>query len=321
MTMRDRSRRPPLFLALFALLLALPAAAQDWKGKGRLEGRVTDPDGKPIVGASVKIRLPDRPEAGVDVKTDGKGRWALMGLRGGEWKITIEAPGFMVGETVYSVSEVARGNPVNYTMKPVPKTEEAKAPGLPPEIKEALAAGNEALEQKRWGDARVAFEKVLPAAPDNVGLLMALARSYSGEGNTEKAVETLRKVTEKEPSNWGAWMLMASMLLEKGKLDEGRAALDHVPMQAVTDPNVFINVGVLFMNQKKNDEAEGYFTKAVEVAPGQYDPYYYRGLARIGLNRHDGAKADLTKVVELAPPDSNEVKEAKQLLEALKAHK
>lgn len=288
---------------------------------GRLEGRVTDPDGKPIGGAIVKIRLPDRPDAGVEVKTDGKGRWAVMGLRGGEWRITIEAPGFMTGETVYAVSEVARGNPVNYAMKPAAKTEEARASGLPPEIKEALAAGNEALEQKRWSDARTAFEKVLPMAPDNVGLLMALARSYSGEGKTSNAVEMLKKVTEKDASNWGAWMLMANMLLEKGMLEEGRAALEHVPQKAVTDPNVFINVGVLFMNQKKNDEAEGYFTKAVEVAPGQYDPYYYRGLARIGLNRNDGAKADLTKVVELAPPDSNEVKEARQLLEALKAPK
>lgn len=319
--MKDRSRRLPLFLALFALLLALPAAAQDWKGRGRLEGRVTDPDGKPIQGATVKIRLPDHLEAGVDVKTDGKGRWAFMGLRGGEWKITIEAPGFMTGETVYALSEVARGNPVNYTMKPPPKAEEAKAPGLSPEIKEALAAGNEALEQKRWSEARTAFEKVLPMAPDNVGLLMALARSYSGEGKTENAVEMLKKVTGKDASNWGAWMLMANMLLEKGRLEEGRAALERVPEQSVTDPNIFINVGVLFMNQKKNDEAEGYFTKAVAVAPGQYDPYYYRGLARIGLERYDGAKADLTKVVELAPPDSNEVKEAKQLLEALKAHK
>ncbi|MGZ5381729.1 MAG: tetratricopeptide repeat protein, partial [Thermoanaerobaculia bacterium] len=175
----------------------------------------------------------------------------------------------------------------------------------------------EALEQKRWADARAAFEKVIPVAPDNTGLLIALARSYSGEGNTEKAVEMLKRITDKDPANWGAWMLMANMLLEKGKLEEGRAALEHVPQQSVTDPNVFINVGVLFMNQKKDDEAETYFSKAVDIAPGQFDGYYYRGLARISLKNHDGARADLQKVVELAPPDSNEVKEAKQLLVAL----
>ncbi len=316
--MKRLSRILAALLATLVVLATLPAAAQDWVGKGRLEGIVRDQDGKPIQGASVKLRLPDRPNEGPDLKSDARGRWSKFGLRGGEWKVTIEAPGFQPGDIVITVSEVQRANPIDYKMAPVPKATEQAPSGLPPEVLEAVKAGNEALEQKRWGDARTAFEKVLPMAPDNVGLLMALARSYSGEGKTGDAVEMLKKVTKKDASNWGAWMLMANMLLEKGMLEEGRAALEHVPQQSVTDPNIFINVGVLFMNQKKNDEAEGYFTKAVEVAPAQYDPYYYRGLARIALGKHAEAKADLRKVVEMAPVDANEVKEAKQLLEALK---
>jgi tetratricopeptide (TPR) repeat protein len=307
-------------IAFATLILPAPAAAQDWKGKGRIEGRVADQDGKPIEGATVKIQVPDHPEQGTEIKTDSKGRWTYLGLRGGEWKVIIEKLGYVTGETIISVSEFVRGNPANYAMKPVPK-EEPRAAGLPPEVSEALNAGNQALAEKRWADARAAFEKVLPVAPDNVGLLMALARSYSGEGNTDKAIEMVKKVTDKEPANWGAWLLEANMLLEKGKLEEGRAALEHVPQQSVTDPNMFINVGVLFMNQKKNDEAEQYFTKAVEVAPGQFDGYYYRGLARIGLHNNDGAQADFLKVVELAPKDSTEAKEAEQLLEALKGSK
>lgn len=309
-------------LALLALLAGSPGAAQDWKGKGRLEGRVTDPDGKPIADAVVRLRIPGHPDQGPDVKTDSKGRWKCMGLRGGDWKILIDAPGYVPGEAMFSVSEVIRANPIAYAMAPIPKVVEQPEPtGLPPEVLEAVKLGNEALEQKRWTDARVAFEKVLPAAPDNTGLLIALARSYSGEGNTDKALEMLRKVAEKEPANWGPWMLMANILLEKGQLDEGRDALNHVPPEAVTDPNVYINVGVLFMNKNKNEDAETYFTKAVDVAPAQFDGYYYRGLARIALKKYPDARADLTKVVELAPSDKNELKEARQLLEALKGQK
>ncbi len=317
--MKHRCRSFAILLALFVVLQGLPATAQDWRGKGRLEGRVTDQDGKPIAGAVVKIRLPDHPDDGPDLKTDAKGRWAYLGLRGGDWRITVEKEGFITGDITITISEVTRSNPLNYAMKPVPK-EEPK-PGLPPEIVEALKAGNDAMEQKRWTDARIAFEKVLPVAPDNVGLLMALARAYSAEGNDAKAIETLGKVTEKDPTNWGAWLLQANILLQKGRLEEGRAALEHVPQQSVTDPNMFINVGVLFMNQKKDDEAETYFTKAIEVAPGQFDGYYYRGLARISLKNHDGARADLQRVVELAPKDSSELKEAKELLEALKGER
>jgi hypothetical protein len=168
-------------LALLVLVAALPAAAQDWIGKGRLEGRVSDADNKPIAGATIKLRLPDHPDEGPTVKTDSHGRWSYLGLRGGEWKLTIEAPGYMAGETVIHVSEVMRSNPVVYKMAPAPKAaEKPEEAGLPPEIAEAVKAGNEALAEKKWPEAVAAFEKVLPAAPDNVGLLLALARSYSG---------------------------------------------------------------------------------------------------------------------------------------------
>ena len=308
-------------LGMVALLGAvLPVSAQEWKGKGRLEGKVTDLEGKPIAGATVKLRTGSSPGSGPDLKSDGGGRWTVLGLRGGEWKITIEAPGFIAGDVLIQVSEVTRANPIVYKMPPVQVAApgEAQTTGLPPEIVEAVKAGNEALEQKKWTDARIAFEKALPAIPDNVGLLMALARSYSGEGNTDKAIETLKKVTEKEPKNNGVWLLIANMLLEKGRLEEGRAALDKVPVETITDPNVFINIGVLYMNQKKNEEAEKSFTRAVDVAPGQFDGYYYRGLSRVAQQKRAEAKGDLAKVVELAPPDSTEAKEARQLLEALK---
>ncbi len=317
--MKSPKRLMGLLVVLLLLGATLPLAAQDWKGKGRLEGRVTDQNGKPIVGAVVKVRVPGRPNDGADTKTDAKGRWTVMGIRGGDWKITIEAPGFVSGETTFPVSEVTRANPLEYKMAPVVvAASEPEKTGLPPEVVEALKAGNDALEQKKWSEARAAFEKVLPAAPDSTALLIALARSYSGEGNTEKAIEMLKKVTEKDPNNWGAWMLMANMLLEKGRLEEGRAALEKVPEASVTDPNIYINVGVLFMNKAKMDEAETYFAKAVNIAPGQFDGYYYRGLARIALQKKEGARADFQKVLELAPPTASEVKDAKQYLEALK---
>ncbi len=307
-----------VLVALAVLVPAASSTAQEWRGKGRLEGRVSDLEGKPLEGATVKLRYKGG-EGGPDLKTDKKGRWTVLGLRNGEWKITVEKDGYIPGDIVVNVSEILRANPLDYRMEPVPVAtpDTAATGGLPPEVVEAVAAGNTALEEKRWTDARVAFEKALPAVPDNVGLLMALARSYSGEGNAEKAIETLKTVTEKEPGNNGAWLLLSSMLLEKGKLEEGKAALEKVPREAITDPNIYINVGVLYMNQKKNAEAEEYFSRVVEMAPAAGDGYYYRGLARISQQKNKEAKADLTKFLELSP-DAPEAAEVKQLLGALK---
>lgn len=312
------ARAAAVLVTLAVLAPALPSFAQEWKGKGRLEGRVTDLEGKALEGASVKLRYKGG-EGGPDLKTDSKGRWTVLGLRNGEWRISVEKEGFIPGEIVFQVSEILRANPLDYRMEPVPAAppEAAGTGGLPPEIVEAVKQGNEAIEQRRWADGRAAFEKALPSVPDNVGLLMALARCYSGEGNTDKAVETLKKVTDKEPGNNGAWLLTSTMLLEKGKLEEGKAALDKVPKEAITDPNIYINVGVLYMNQKKNAEAEEYFTKVVDMAPAAGEGYYYRGLARISQQKNKEAKADLAKFLELSP-NAPEAAEAKQLLGALK---
>jgi hypothetical protein len=65
---------------LAMVLLAAPVAAQDWKGMGRLEGRVLDPDGKPIEGATVKLDLPERGGGPAPLTTDKKGKWAVGGV-------------------------------------------------------------------------------------------------------------------------------------------------------------------------------------------------------------------------------------------------
>ena len=56
-----------------ALLAASAADAQDWKGGGRVEGRVVGSDGAPVAGASVKLNNPGR-GGGPTLKTDKKGK-------------------------------------------------------------------------------------------------------------------------------------------------------------------------------------------------------------------------------------------------------
>lgn len=307
-------------LPLAALLLVSSGVeAQAWKGRGRLEGKVTDPAGKPIGGAEVKLRLAKGGDAGPPAfKADEKGRWAYMGLGGGEWTIDFDAAGFVPGRIVVNVSEVTRTPFLEYKLEAAKAAEPDKpaTTGLPPEIVEAVKQGNAALDEKRWADARAAFEKAATGLPESVPLLFALGRAYSGEGNAAKAIETIRKITDKEPANNGAWLLLASLELEKGNLEGGQAALAKVPDDFVKDPNVFINIGVLFMNKKKPLDAETYFTKAIAVAPAAHDGYYYRGLARVSADKKADAKADFKKVLEIAPA-SEEAKEAKQLIQAL----
>src|SRR4029078_684371 len=76
-----------------ALLCASLADAQDWKGSGRVEGRVLAPDGTPVVGATLKLVHTER-KGGPTIKTDKKGRWAFLGLVAGTWNVDVEAAGY-----------------------------------------------------------------------------------------------------------------------------------------------------------------------------------------------------------------------------------
>src|SRR5262249_34749226 len=95
------------------VLFAGPLPAQDWKGMGRFEGRVLDPDGKPVPDAVVKLELPSRGGGGTTLKTDKKGRWAVGGVASGRWNVDISAPGFADKKVSIDLpAESARLDPV-----------------------------------------------------------------------------------------------------------------------------------------------------------------------------------------------------------------
>src|SRR5215510_16222876 len=89
-------------IAVAAVTLALtsPASAQT---AGRVTGTIKDPDGKPIKGAIVRATN-DAVAATITSTTDDKGRFAMIGVRSGTWRIVAEAPNFLPIEGQAAVS-------------------------------------------------------------------------------------------------------------------------------------------------------------------------------------------------------------------------
>ena len=86
-----------------AMLVALASTA--WAQSGRVTGTVKDTDGKAIKGAVVRA-VNDTVAARMTSTTDDKGRFAMIGLRTGAWKIMIDAPNFLPleGQAVISTA-------------------------------------------------------------------------------------------------------------------------------------------------------------------------------------------------------------------------
>lgn len=279
-----------------ALTVALPLAAQDWKGRGRISGRVLDAEGKPVAGATVKLDLPER-GGGTTVTTGKDGKWALGGIASGTWHVDVEAEGYapMAGQ-VNLPSEAARLSPLEIRL------EKAQPKGPSAEVVAALDTAESLFKDGRYTEARSEFERLLGDLPEHaVTIHQRIGLCYIQEKNYPKALESLGHVLEAQPENQQIRAIAAQAALEGGMTDKGRELLASLDESTIQSPDVFFNMGVNFLNAGAQDDAIAYFGKAIALDASHVDAYYRRALGYLGQGKTAEARADFQKVVELQP--------------------
>jgi tetratricopeptide (TPR) repeat protein len=299
------------FLLAFAVIgLATPVLAQDWKGQGRLQGKVTGPDGKGIANATVKLDCPTR-GGGTTVTTDKKGNWAYLGLVACNWNIDVAAEGFVTRAILVSMpSDQARMPPVNVALD--------KPQGPPPELLAAVKAGDDAFAAKNWAVARENYEKILELRPDlGLQVYQKLAQAHAGEGNKVKAVEYLEKSMAADPTRLDLRFAAAQSALESGLNEKGMELLAGIDDAAVAGPDGYFNIAVYFLRASDSQKAIDYFSKAIAKDEKLGEAHYWRGMSYIRENKIPEAKADMQKVIDINPAGESAEK-ARKVLEQLK---
>jgi hypothetical protein len=128
-------------LLLVGVALAAPVHSQDWKGTGRMEGKVLDEGGAPLEGVTLKAALPER-HGETTLKTDKKGRWVLGGIVAGTWNIDFQLDGYVTKQvSVKLPSESSRPAPMEVRLA------KAAPSGPPPEVKAALEKAEAAFQE------------------------------------------------------------------------------------------------------------------------------------------------------------------------------
>jgi tetratricopeptide (TPR) repeat protein len=290
------------------LAWAGPALTQDWKGSGRLEGKVVDADGKPVADANVKLDLAGR--GGTSLKTDKKGHWAILGLASGSWTVDVEAQGYTTKRTTVQVQQETRLAPIETKLD---------QSGPPAEVLAAVKKGDEAYAAGHWAEARAEYEKLLTLRPDlSRHLHLQIARCYSQEKNYEKELEHLQAILDANPGDQEVRMLAALEALRQRELfDRGVELLKGIDESTLQDPDVLYNIAVAFFNNQRPEDAARYLTRALSVKPDYADGYFLRANAYLNLNKIPEAKADYSRFVELAPSDPR-VEAVKKVLAQLK---
>jgi tetratricopeptide (TPR) repeat protein len=155
---------------LVAAGLASPAAAQS----ARAIGSVRDTSGKPIKGASIRALNPDAIPSEITSATDKDGRWAMIGLRSGNWTFIAEAPGYFTVKT-QAPARTANNPPLNFTLARDP----GPIPGaLNPNVQGQIDAANALRDQGRFEQAIAAYQEIRTRNPKLTHVNFVIADVY-----------------------------------------------------------------------------------------------------------------------------------------------
>jgi hypothetical protein len=219
--------------------LTSPAVAQDWKGRARLDGQVTDPQGAPLGGATVTVHSLTR-AGGPVVTTDTDGRWIVDGIAAGSWTVEISAPGYDARRIgVHLPHESAWLAPVEVQLQrrpppsPDPPAETADTPAPRPsnsraEIGEDYRELRAALEAGRFDRAHELLATLDPEARAEADDLVEMGSLFLGAGQTADATALFDHAVERDPTHVEAHFRRALGLLALDRPGEARAGFARV---------------------------------------------------------------------------------------------
>lgn len=312
----DRRVLCGLLAVVLALTAATAAVGQDWAGRGRVQGKVTGPNGKPLQGVKVTLM-----KGGVEGQgpepffTDKKGRFSYLGLAGGDFTVVLEYEGLMQSEGEVRVSEFGAGTPLNIEMKEVPK--EVREQAAADERRKLLVQGNELMAQDKYAEARAAYEEVLGQIDESQHppILLGVAQTYYEEQNVEQAIAAIEKALTIKPDDTDVLRLAVNVLVAEGREADAQKYMDRLPEGSGVDANTVLNLGIQRYNENDYPGALDYFDRAAKENPDMVEVFYYRGLAHLGAGHNAEASADFKRALEIDPTYKEE--ELRQFIEYL----
>lgn len=311
-----------------ALLVSGALSAQDWRGRGRLQGQVTDEQGKGIANATVKLteRGPEGPGP-EPIQADKHGRWSFLGLSGSDWTITIEADGYVTSEGSVKVNEFQANKPVVVEMRKNPYSsidegqallekgdyEAARAAFQKalPNLEEKYQAQLEALiadtyyQQKNYTEARSRYEAVLKklAPEEQVHVLLRLGDSYLQEKEPAKARERYQQALP-QVGNDGKVQLYLAIARTYDQEEQRPQAIEAVKKAlevAPDDAQSLQLIADLLSREGHDEEAQAYLAKLPDDTKLPPDMLLNLGIRYYNDQKLDEALGNFDKVVEQNP--------------------
>jgi tetratricopeptide (TPR) repeat protein len=304
-------------VALIAALVvsAIPAAAQT----GRIGGQVKDMQDAPLKGATITAENPQASPSSFTATTDDKGRYSIIGLKTGTWKVTAVAPGFAPSSGNVPVRSLgAPMPPVDFKLAPGATGPAGALAGV--NTKELQGELQKAIDLANGGqhDAAIAaYNAILAKTPALTMINGQIAQVQRMKKDYDGAIASYQKVIDADPNNDRAKIEIGMTYLEKGDFANAEKSLLEVATSVNANREVFYNLGEVKFAKGETDEAVKHYQRAVDMDGTWGKPLFKIGLAKLQKADTAGAIEIMQKVIAV-DPNSAEAAQAKALIDQLK---
>jgi tetratricopeptide (TPR) repeat protein len=298
------------YLLLICLILSFTALAQDYKGKGRVKGLVTDEQGNPIEGVKVKLFSVKASQA-FTIETDEDGVWHGNWIRNGTWNVDFEKLGYAPKKISMQISEFKKNPDIEVALKKVEGLIISK------ELEEKLIKGNELFDQENYDEAIAVFAEMLAENPDAYIVNQNIGNCYFQQEKYEQAAQYYKKILEKDADNTNALLSIGNSFANMGENETAMEWYVKVGFEKLDDPTVLYNIGTSLFNMAKYDEALKYYERSVEIQADFLDGIYQLGLVYLTTGNNDSAIIQFEKYLEF-DSESGRAEQVQGFLDYLK---
>jgi tetratricopeptide (TPR) repeat protein len=308
---------PFVLAAATVMLVAVPAFSQT----AFVQGSVTDPDGKIVVGAQIAFENAETKNR-IEAKSDKKGHY-ITSMKPGIYAVNV----MVDGKPRFSLKQYeavgGNGDPLDIKLKPLSQAtgptaglSAAPAAGAKPaaggskeddkaakereaqlaknkELNDSFGAGKTAIDNKQWDEAITQLTKASELGPTQPAVWAGLAEAYVGSAKAakgadagpiyDKAFAAFDKLLTIAPDDAGTYNNYALALAGDKKLDDAKVKLAKaVELDPAGAGKYHYNLGALLMNGNQTDGALDEFKKAIAADPNYAEAYYYYGSTLVG---------------------------------------
>lgn len=289
-------------VAIILVLTALPAVAQ----KGRQGGTVVDENGAPIEGAVVKFDKVQT-SAGrnnLEEKTDAKGNFVFAAINGGDWKLTIEHPGYVPHVQIIKVSTFNRNDDITIKLQ---KMEEVGGDNAREDAQAAIAAGKEQMEKGEYDAAIATFEEFYEKYPSATIIYAYIGDAYVAKGNIEKAKEAYEVVLQDSPNNAAALKGLGDIYVKAFDYAKAHEYYKVLAQVEKTNPGILYIAAEVANSAGDYDSAVSFYEQFLALEQGTSKTA--NALVTVGyiyttMGECDKAEEAFTKYTELVPDEA-----------------